>query len=785
MSVDIIDKSTQKSNSETRIRETDKFSRLLGEGNRLVRCFPSKDLWLQSKNPKARPGRFVHRIEHRRQNIYVTLNPLMPNAREATDRNVEHRQWLFVDVDATRTWKHPKFGNKIPASDAEKAEALKVAESICATMELLCGWRCSIFTDSGNGFALFYKIDLPNDGKSKFLLKRVLKALAREFDTEGAKVDTCVFNAGRIVRVPGSLNLKNVETADRPFRFCRLLESRDDVPALTAEQLEEVAESPEPPREPPAGRTEFGQSLEADLADWGVVVESTKRVTLGDDVHPLEGGTFYQLRCCPACNVTGDHRAGVIEFDSGRRRFKCHGNRHPEDYTYLDFEHDCNPLFSPSAEDDFDDDVAPARASGDGESGEITPPSGLCQMIVDHIRANARREQREFFTAAAIATVATLAANRFRDEYGSRTNLYALMIALSGEGKDVPLKSPASLLGLAGRDSCRIGPTSLASGSALLAALEKCPELVCSIDEFGKFLASAKAGRDPNRADVKTKMLELFSSAGQIIYSAYADIKKNRIVRNPCFNLLGAATPSSLVEAISQDAIRDGFLPRVMIFKSQDDPVKLPGKQVEPSESLIERLCEFGRRVDDFDEAGERICVINRTPTAETIFDHCDTRCDRLRKQVGEPLDLLYSRVVEIASRLAIVAAVSHSASEPVIDEEAALWATETALLLAQRSVAHCRDYVAESPFDARQKEMLRFIRKKGGYVTQSELTRRFQSLRRRDREELMDNLQVTGQIGVVTTTTKGRAKVIVYLRPEWTSEKLAAEAGFDISEPA
>jgi hypothetical protein len=161
--------------------------------------------------------------------VYFTLNPLRPEllARRcnriawakdgelAKDRDVVARRWLLVDADPVRD-------PLISATDGEKAEARAAA---LAVMEYLRGrgWPDPILADSGNGFHLLYRVDLPADDGG--LIERVLKALAAQFDSDRVKIDRTVFNASRICKLPGTLARKGDNTKDRPHRRAKLLEA--------------------------------------------------------------------------------------------------------------------------------------------------------------------------------------------------------------------------------------------------------------------------------------------------------------------------------------------------------------------------------------------------------------------------------------------------------------------------------------------------------------------------------------------------------------------------------
>jgi hypothetical protein len=79
-----------------------------------------------------------------------------------------------------------------------------------------------MLADSGNGYHLLYRVDLPADDGG--LVERILAALGERFDTPHAKIDRTVFNPARICKLPGTLARKGDSTADRPHRRAKLLE---------------------------------------------------------------------------------------------------------------------------------------------------------------------------------------------------------------------------------------------------------------------------------------------------------------------------------------------------------------------------------------------------------------------------------------------------------------------------------------------------------------------------------------------------------------------------------
>ena len=169
--------------------------------------------------------------------IYSPINPLRPGCfaeinlpprkgvNAAGIKHIDRRAWLPYDIDAIR----PKGQ---AASREEKKAARAVAEKLVSL------WRAlgvdPMCIDSGNGYQVRVPIDLPNDdsvsddgksvtaGESTQLIKAVLENHSAEFSNDGAKIDV-LYDAPRIMRVPGYKNVKGDNSPERPHRLVRKL----------------------------------------------------------------------------------------------------------------------------------------------------------------------------------------------------------------------------------------------------------------------------------------------------------------------------------------------------------------------------------------------------------------------------------------------------------------------------------------------------------------------------------------------------------------------------------
>lgn len=268
--------------------------------------------------------------------VYFTFNPLddalharccdrvevAESGESANDKSVPRRRWLMVDVDPVRD-------PHVSSTDDEKDAAWRVTEGVRDFLAAL-GWPAPVLDDSGNGYHLIFRVDLPSDDGG--LVEGVLAALAARFDCEAAKVDRTVHNPARIIKVPGTLARKGDHVPGRPHRASSLL----DVPAelvpvpdellraLAAEAgaaATKVPASREPgkrqtPRQVQAG-AQGGYSSRLDVARW------LAARGVGFKVRESSDTKVYDLEACPFDPSHTGTDAGVMQSADGALSAKC------------------------------------------------------------------------------------------------------------------------------------------------------------------------------------------------------------------------------------------------------------------------------------------------------------------------------------------------------------------------------------------------------------------------------------------------------------------------------
>jgi hypothetical protein len=214
--------------------------------------------------PTVPAGDFPHAGE---ANFYFTLNPVRPSAAWPTGGPLRRTKdaaknddilaylWFLVDLDPER---EPKGRS---ATDAEKAEALGVADAVAA--HLAEKGLVTARADSGNGFHVLARHASPAGEAVKDTAARMrdeLRRLDKRYSTPGAKVDKSTHNAGRIMKLWGTPATKGEDTPEAPHRLSWL-----DVGTIPAavDTFAALVEAPPPPKVKAPPKARAGSSTES------------------------------------------------------------------------------------------------------------------------------------------------------------------------------------------------------------------------------------------------------------------------------------------------------------------------------------------------------------------------------------------------------------------------------------------------------------------------------------------------------------------------------------------
>jgi hypothetical protein len=230
-------------------------------------------------------------------NAYIVMNPISPDLIQRApdsfriggqgtgDADILRRCWLLVDLDPVRP-------SDVSSTDTEKEAAL--AKALAVREYLRAEWGVEpALANSGNGYHLLFRIDLPNTEASTALVKGVLEYLDAQFSDEQVGVDTTVYNAARITCLYGTMKRKGSDTPERPHRLSGVVECPENLVPVPTAKLQEMADRL--PRQPEPGSEPVDESERINIPAWleahGIKV--TKRPVVKGDC------TIYSGLDCP------------------------------------------------------------------------------------------------------------------------------------------------------------------------------------------------------------------------------------------------------------------------------------------------------------------------------------------------------------------------------------------------------------------------------------------------------------------------------------------------------
>lgn len=194
----------------------------------------------------------LKKVADNNSNIYFTLGELNPalysrSQREkilsgnklstTSDGDILSYRWILIDLD-------PKRISDVASSDAEKKKAHTMAGEIYKSLiERGFSENGIVVADSGNGYHLLVRVNLPNNPENVELVKNFLKALDFNFSDESTEVDIKNFNPSRITKCYGTVAHKGMDTAERPHRRSNLLAVPDEIEVCDKSLIESIAAS--------------------------------------------------------------------------------------------------------------------------------------------------------------------------------------------------------------------------------------------------------------------------------------------------------------------------------------------------------------------------------------------------------------------------------------------------------------------------------------------------------------------------------------------------------------
>lgn len=374
---------------------------------------------------------------------------------------------------------------------------------------------------------------------------------------------------------------------------------------------------------------------------------------------------------------------------------------------------------------------------------DAIPTTGIIGEIVDYNLATAMYPQPELALAGALALTGTITGRKVEDSFGTRTNVYILGLASSGAGKDHARALNKRLLALAQGDKLA-GPERIGSSAGLVSVVKERYCVLFQIDEIGHLLATMKnPAKSPHLYQIGSVLMHMYSASNQKwVGEAYAQTERIPEVQQPHPVVYGTTTAAGFWTALTADNVENGLLGRMMAFEA---PGRVRWRQ--PAERELE--ASLMDSVQYWVEL--RAGIIESMPAPHKI-PHTDEARQRLQahffaiseRQANEDdrQAALWSRTGEKTAKLALIFACSRGREIAGlrIELEDVERAIKISNWLTRRMLYQVNDYVAVNQVEDNKKRVLRAIG--GGEIRLSELNRKTQWLRAKERNEILNELQ-------------------------------------------
>jgi hypothetical protein len=417
------------------------------------------------------------------------------------------------------------------------------------------------------------------------------------------------------------------------------------------------------------------------------------------------------------------------------------------------------------------------------DSGEDTPiefrqPGGLLEEIINYAAKSQVINFPLLGLAGGLCLLGTLVGEKIITETHLRTNLYIITLSPSGSGKNSPLNAIRKLLKDTGIDDDNLLPEEIASTQAVYKRLETHPCQLFCIDEVGDFLDSFKSKEDSHKKELGKLLKILFSSAGQSTGKIYADTDKNITIPWTHVSFYGTGESNSFWDSLTAQDVKGGMISRNIIFNLDVNTVR-PLDEINTNiphdlREAIKNLDSIERQYMPGDKLSRKPIpkIIKKNTAAQVFFREWRDqyiRLQRTHKDHPENIGVIYSRVAEHASKLALVHAVSRSWGLPSeVNLEDIGFATSLMDWNIPRIVQLVIDNISYNPQDAFRRRIIKKGREKG-ILTEAEIYGEVKDCTAKQLEDVLKILigSKTFTFGFISEGNESK-KVWIYKGERW-----------------
>ena len=411
---------------------------------------------------------------------------------------------------------------------------------------------------------------------------------------------------------------------------------------------------------------------------------------------------------------------------------------------------------------------------------DLFSPPGLLKNMFDFCEDIAQVPQPELSLVGALALASVTCGRLYRTNMNNFSSMYFMGVAKSGQGKENIKTFIESVLNASDQEKLVVGDGYTSSG-AVHSVLKIRPTQITIMDEFGKRLEAISNAGNTNKEDGIQTLMEAWGRCHgtlrpdnyslMAVQEEYKEKMMNRVTYKPAITLVGLSVPKNFYGALNSGRIADGFLNRFVVVES-NEPRRVGDlkKYTEPPMNVVNWVNYVRRMKGTLSDASRENAELDINQTVlefdrqseELLQDFAREiikRQDILEKDNLEPL---LSRSKEKAMRLSLLCTLASSADSKKITADVTKWAIDYIRYYDLMFIEACRDKVASSATESKNKQVLSFIRSRNGEgISKREVDRHelFRSMKSYEVKEIIERLKNAGEIQEIEIKVGGKGR--------------------------
>lgn len=387
----------------------------------------------------------------------------------------------------------------------------------------------------------------------------------------------------------------------------------------------------------------------------------------------------------------------------------------------------------------------------------VSTAPGLVGQLAHWINENSIYQQPELALAASLAAVGCLKGHRVRGETNLRTNILTVGIAPSGAGKSRAMDLIEELFAAAGVDFLFGGRPKSDAGLLKMLAAGHGRKMI-NWDELGISLSEMTSSKaQVHKSGILQRVMDLFSKAGSVYrgdeYANHDGKQERQDIDQPCLCVYGASTPVRFFEALSTTHAVDGFAARWLVFESLTPfPKRREVGQLSIPADLIRAVQDIQRQTTNVTDKGNISraveivpAIVKFTPEARLelnrIWDDFDIRRESAKSESAQSV---WARAAEHLQKICLICESGYGEISLITLS----WARDLVIACMDYTCKVLESRVSDNDTQKSLNKVLAIISASPG-LSNSELIRRTQWLKRTERNDIIGTLEASCQISV------------------------------------